>query len=202
MELENLFYNSKKIKRKLAYQLVEKLNSKENIENTEKKFQQKTIKNDYLKNKKEILWNILKNKKNKNNKNKNLIKELKAKKYFTQLIKKKNLLIYFFVFINSFILIFANEFYEMKKFSFFNEITIKISGSDIQNILNENYIYKPDEIYIESISYSIDEQNRIINLTKDENIITMKWNNALTNCSYMFYGLSNIKEIDLTYTIF
>ena len=72
MELENLFYNSNFIKRKLTYQLVEKLNSKKNIENTEKNFQQKdilknlqqkTIKNDYIKNKKEILWNILKNKK-------------------------------------------------------------------------------------------------------------------------------------------
>ena len=38
-----------------------------------------------------------------------------------------------------------------------------------------------------------------MNLINDENNITMKWNNALTNCSYMFYGLSNIKEIDLSY---
>ena len=38
-----------------------------------------------------------------------------------------------------------------------------------------------------------------MNLINDENNITMKWNNALTDCSRMFYGLSNIKEIDLSY---
>ena len=168
MELENLIYNSKNIKRKLI--------EKENNENIEtilnfqlkdiiKNLLQKSIKNDYIKNKKENLWNILKNKKNKQNKKMNLINKLKAKKYFNQLIKKMSLLIYFFVLINSFILIFAKEFYEKKKFTFFNEITIKISGSDIQNILYENYTYKPDEIYIEGNSYTIDEENRIMNLT-------------------------------------
>ena len=87
----------------------------------------------------------------------------------------------------------------MRKCSFSNEITIKINGTDIQNILNKNFLYKPNKIYIEGISYLIDEQNRITNLTNYENNITMKWNYTLTDCANMFYGLSNLKEIDLTF---
>ena len=206
MDLENNIYKQNKIKRKL----VEELNCEEFTENTEKSknlniqqkyiiknSQQKSIKNNYIKKKKENLCTALKIKKNKNDKKTNLIKELKITK-FAQPIKKMNLLISILVIINSFLLILANEYYEMGKYTFLNEITIKLSGSEIQNILNENYSYKPDEIYIEGISYSIDEQNRIMNLTKDEANITMKWDYTLTNCTCMFYGLSNLKEIDLT----
>ena len=207
MELENNIYKPNKTKRKL----VEELNCDQIEENREKSkilsIQQKDIiknslqkskKNNYIKKKEENLSNVIKNQKNKNNKKINLIKELNITK-FSQPIKKINLLINVLFLINSFMLIFANEYYEMRKYTFLNEITIKISGSEIQNILNENFSYKPDEIYIEGISYPIDEQNRLMNLANDEANITMKWNYSLTNCSFMFYGLSNIKEIDLTY---
>ena len=102
MELENNIDKPNKIKRKL----VEKLNYEQITENTEKSkiliIQQKdTIKNslpkslkiNYIKKKKEDLCNALKNKKNKNNKKINLIKELKITK-FSQTIKKLNLLKY------------------------------------------------------------------------------------------------------------
>ena len=205
MELENNIYKSNKIKRKL----VEKLNCEENVEKSKilnnkskniiKNSAQKSIKNSYIKEEKEKLCNVLKMKKSKNNKKIILIKELHKKKYFTQPSKKMNLLINILVFINSFVLMLSNEYYEMRKYTFLNEITIKIIGSEIQNILYENYSYKPDEIYIEGKSYSIDEQNRIMNLTNNETNITMKWSHALTDCTSMFYGLSNIKEIDLSY---
>ena len=109
-----------------------------------------------------------------------------------------NHLIYLINIINMFEPILSNIHYEMRQYSFLNEITIKISGSEIQNILNENFSYKPDEIYIEGISYPIDEQNRLMNLTNNENYITMKWNYKLTDCMHMFNGLLNIIEIDLT----
>ena len=81
--------------------------------------------------------------------------------------------------------------------SFSNEITIKLIGNDTQNILYENFIYPPDEVLIEGDSYLIDEKNRI-NLTNDVNYITMRWNSELTNFTYMFADLSNLKEIDLS----
>ena len=86
----------------------------------------------------------------------------------------------------------------MKEYSFLNEITIKIIGTDTQNILNENFKYQPNEIYIQDNSYTIDEKNRIMGLINYENNITMKWNKKLTNCIRMFSGLSNMTGIDLT----
>ena len=83
-------------------------------------------------------------------------------------------LIILIIIINSFIPIFSNKNFEMKEYSFLNEITIKIIGTDTQNILNENYKYQPDEIYIQGNSYAIDEKNRIISLVNYENNITMK----------------------------
>ena len=203
MELQNNICKSNNIKRELSYQLIERLNYEEKAEKIkvlnlkQKHILQKSLKNNYIINKKENLSYIMKNK---NNKKRNLIKELKTSKYFIQHINQMNLLlIIFFFFIKSFIPIFSIEHYNMRKCTFLNEITIRIRGTDIQNILYENYTYKPDEISIEGNSYSIDQKNRIMNLINDENNITMKWNNALTDCSRMFYGLSNIKEIDLSY---
>ena len=202
MDLENNIYKENNIKRELSFQLVEKINYEE-IKTEKIKglnlIQKQTFKNLSEKstkhNKKEILFDILKNN---NNRNRNLIKGIKNIKYFTQTLKNINLLlINFLVFINSFIL--TKQQYKMRKYSFSNEITIKINGTDIQNILNENFFDKPNEIYIEGNSYLIDAQNRIINLTNYENNITLKWNYTLTDCTRMFYGLSNLKEIDLTY---
>ena len=109
-----------------------------------------------------------------------------------------NHLIYLIIIINLFLLILANIHYEMRQYSFLNEITIKIIGTDTQNILFENYTFYPDEIYIQGNSYIIDDKNRIMNLTNDENYITMKWNYKVTDCMRMFDGLLNVIEIDLT----
>ena len=109
-----------------------------------------------------------------------------------------NHLIYLMIIINLFLLILANIHYEMRQYSFLNEITIKIIGTDTQNILFENYTFYPDEIYIQGNSYIIDDKNRIMNLTNDENYITMKWNYKVTDCMRMFDGLLNVIEIDLT----
>ena len=146
MESQNNNNDPRNIKRKL----YEKINCEEIIENREnikiinaqqkhilKNLVPKSIKNDYIERKKEkLVINILKRKNNKNNVKRTLIKELKTSKFFTQTIKKLNLLlINFLIFINSFSFIFANDNYQMKKFNFLNEITIKIIGSDIQNVL-------------------------------------------------------------------
>jgi len=176
-------------------ELNEKLNSEEIYSKTNfkqkykaKKRPKKTIENNY-------------NDANyKNNKNANLLNGRIEIKYFTLIQKKFNLLlliISIFI-INSIIPIFSIKSIRKGKYSFLNEVTIKIIGTDIQSILNQDYLYQPDEIYIQNISYEIDKQNRIINLTNYENNITMKWKNNLDDCKYMFAGLTNIVEIDLT----
>jgi len=202
MKLKNNIYKSNNIKRELSHRLNEKYNCDEKENNIKViNFEQnhtlrKSIKNNYIINKTKTLNDTLKNR---NNIKRNLIKKLKISKYFTQYIKEMNLLlITFFFFIKSFIPILPIEFYEKRKCTFLNEITIKIRGTDIKNILYENYQFKPDEVYIEGNSYSIDDQNRIMDLINDENNITMKWSNGLTDCTRMFYGLSNLIEVDLS----
>ena len=88
-----------------------------------------------------------------------------------------------------------------------SEITITIIGSGDQYILNNktleinkisyNFNHIPDEILING-----ERQNYtgivVYNLEKEENIITMKFNESLTECNLMFYNLTNITEIDLS----
>ena len=204
MNISNYIYRASNIK----IELIEKsylgelngkiVNVNVNIEQQEaKNLTQKSIKNDYIKFKKDKIYNGIKNRRRKNNE-RNLLKEMKMVKYFIVTIKKINsLLINCMIFINLFIPIFAKN-YGIRGNSFLNEINIKIIGNDTQNILYENFEYPPDEILIEGNSYSLGEKNTIINLTNYENNITMKWNSSLTDCWNMFTGLSNLIEIDLT----
>jgi len=179
-------------------ELNEKLNSKEIYSKTNfklkykiKKRPKKAKENNY------IINNIVIYK---NNKNSNVSKGQKEIKYFTFIQKKFNLplLIIFILVINLIIPIFSSKNIGIGKLSFLNEITIKIIGTDAQSILNQKYSYQPDEIYIQNISYEIDEQNRIMDLINYENNITMKWKSNLIDCKSMFAGLTNIIEIDLS----
>ena len=40
--------------------------------------------------------------------------------------------------------------------------------------------------------------SKTVNLINGKNIIKMIWNHTVTNCSYMFYQLDNIAEVDLS----
>ena len=96
---------------------------------------------------------------------------------------------------------------KLNKLQFASEITLTILGKGDQYILNnKNYT-------MESIEYSFDQipdqilvngehQNyvgiMVYNLTKEENIITMKFNKLLNSCNIMFLNLTNITKIDLT----
>ena len=190
MDISNSIYklsNSKK-------ELIEKLNFKQQeIKNLPKK----SMNNKYLMNIKDKICNGIKNGRRRKNNEKNLLKKVKMIKYFISNLKTNNLLlINCIIFINLLIPIYSEKF-GIRKNSFSNEITIKLISNDTQNILYENFIYPPDEVLIEGDSYLIDEKNRI-NLTNDVNYITMRWNSELTNFTYMFADLSNLKEIDLS----
>ena len=88
-----------------------------------------------------------------------------------------------------------------------SEITITIIGKGDQYILSNetmeinkisyNFNQTPDEILING-----ERQNYsgfvAYNLEREENIITMKFNEPLTECNLMFYNLNNITKIDLS----
>ena len=77
-----------------------------------------------------------------------------------------------------------------------NEIKITIKGTGKQYIISEESGIIPSEIYVNG-----EKQNtagRTVNLVEEENIIILKWNSPLTNCSYLFYNLSNIIKVDLS----
>ena len=99
----------------------------------------------------------------------------------------------------SFVLVFRISMCEIfRKLDLTNEIKITINGKGTQSVLYSQYSYRPDTILIDGNSYTINSQNKISNLQNEKNIITMKWNNKLTDCSKMFLNLSNIIEIDLS----
>ena len=84
-----------------------------------------------------------------------------------------------------------------------NIIIITIKGKGNQHILNnktiDNFYFNntPSTILVNGIT-----QNYtgfiVYNLTKQQNIITIKWNYTFINCNLMFYNLSNITKIDLS----
>ena len=75
-----------------------------------------------------------------------------------------------------------------------NEITLKIKGKEIQNIIYPTFSGGfPDEIICNE-TYN-NKQCKFIN---EENIVIMRWNKQLTDCGNMFYNCKNIIEIDLS----
>ena len=110
------------------------------------------------------------------------------------------LLFYLIIIINLNILIASknNEKYKNIKLYYLNEITIKIRGGEIQNILNSNYEYLPTEVLVNGQNTFIENGNKVSNLQEGENTIIMKWNYTIKDCEDMFYTLTNLIEVDLS----
>ena len=99
-----------------------------------------------------------------------------------------------------------NQIYNLRFLGFDSQITLTIDGYGTQPILNnKNIIFgansenlkfeaKPSKILVNG-----EEQNYIdfyvYNLTLQTNEIKIKFNNSITNCNVMFYGLFNIINI-------
>ena len=96
---------------------------------------------------------------------------------------------------------------ELRKLNLISEITITIKGDGIQYILSNETIVLNDKAYIfgeipteilvngSPINYTGKVVNSLIN---EDNNITMKWDEQITDCTAMFYGLSNIIYIDFS----
>ena len=98
-----------------------------------------------------------------------LIKKKEIKIIFSKTSIKQNiLLIKIFLIYNLLFQIASKrtQIYKQKRLSdlsSLNEIFIKINGSGTQKILNSNYIYKPNQVYVQgnSTSYLVDYYNEM-----------------------------------------
>ena len=75
-----------------------------------------------------------------------------------------------------------------------NEITMIIKGKGEQYILSNPII--PSEIFINGEKQ--DTTDIQVNLIEEENIIILKWDSPVTDCSILFSNLNNIIKIDLS----
>ena len=88
----------------------------------------------------------------------------------------------------------------------FSTISLKIKGNGTKNIFgyenSKNMInrfeiqYFPNEIYINGIKQNIVNYSYYFNQT--DNLVELKWNNTIDNCSLMFYKCWDINELDLS----
>ena len=80
-----------------------------------------------------------------------------------------------------------------------NEIYLTIEGRNIK-ILSDKFNQIPTQVLINDISSTFQGKELQIpgNNLMDINNVTIKWERALSNCSHMFYNLTDIINIDLT----
>ena len=82
-----------------------------------------------------------------------------------------------------------------------SKITLNIKGIGYKSIFFHNTTffainYYPDEVYINGDKQS--EVNFSYNFNQTNNFVELIWNSDINNCKYMFYGCSDITEIDLS----
>ena len=77
-----------------------------------------------------------------------------------------------------------------------SEIKLVIKGSGYSQFLSDDFNTEPDEVIINGEINDSCKKNCIFD--NDLNNVTIKFNNQITSCENMFYGLINITEIDLS----
>ena len=81
--------------------------------------------------------------------------------------------------------------------NYLSEVHLVIRGNGTQNILFNEFRYEPDEVLVNGISKG-NTCKKTCELEKEENNITLIFSETLYSSENMFYGLQNIKEIDLS----
>ena len=76
-------------------------------------------------------------------------------------------------------------------------IQLIISGKERQNILGDSFNYKPSEVIINGTSKG-ESCKKSCDFDEDINNVTLIFDYDITDCSYMFYNLISITEIDLS----
>ena len=89
-----------------------------------------------------------------------------------------------------------------RRLYFLCEILLTINGTGDQHIFGvfPSHVFNktPSVILVNGKENHNFRDNKILGLSKQINNITVKWNYLFNNCEYMFYGLSNIINIDLS----
>ena len=117
----------------------------------------------------------------------------------------------YFIFISCSLCMKKQNLYKNMKLSFYSEIFLIIKGNGTQRILNnesialyeftlgryKNFSFntKPTEILVNGNKIDIIDFY-VYNLTLEENNITIRFNESLTDCNVMFTGLTNITYIN------
>ena len=76
-------------------------------------------------------------------------------------------------------------------------ITIRIKGIGPKDIFGQEYFttkYYPDVIYINGEKQN--EINKTYNFNETDNLVELFWNSTITSCGGMFYGCSDITQIE------
>ena len=122
--------------------------------------------------------------------------------HFKILFNLPNIVLINYIFINLFVNVISKnkskDNNNNRKLSFSNEIKIKILGKGNQYVLNNEFASKCNEITINGNPGVLEDNNIVSNLEDEENIIVMKWDYKIKDCSSMFKELTNIIEIDLS----
>ena len=77
-----------------------------------------------------------------------------------------------------------------------SQISLIIEGSGNQALLNETFNKEPTVVIVNGVIQSSCKKS--CNLQNRKNNITLKFNDYITSCDNMFYGMNNIIEIDLS----
>ena len=86
---------------------------------------------------------------------------------------------------------------DLRKINKLSEITLTIIGNGTQYIFKDGDSRLPSELFINGKNHST-ILPFVENLKNEVNTIIMRWNYAITNCSYFFIENSNITQIDLS----
>ena len=117
--------------------------------------------------------------------------------------KTRNILLLILFIIYSPIFISSKTINNLKYLNSAWEITLTIEGTGNQNILCKQKVQgltfttTPSEIIVNGVSQS-DVGYVAYNLVNEKNIVTIKWRSSFKNYNVMFYGLTNIIEIDFS----
>jgi len=77
-----------------------------------------------------------------------------------------------------------------------SEIYLMIRGKETQNILSPMFAINPSQVLVNGILK--ENCTKSCYLDKDENIITLRFDEKIETCEYMFQELNNITEIDFS----
>ena len=131
------------------------------------------------------IYNNLENKANNQNR----------KQHFSKIKYKNSFNKFFCEFIKLIFLLEISSFQLTKLNKINSEIIIVINTGGKQYILSKQYNDLPDYIFENEKQVS---KSKTLNLDNGTNIIKMIWNHTVIDCSYMFYKLNNIIEVDLS----